>query len=242
MRILIGDTGFVGQNLLSFMHFDKTYNSKTIKDFTKFDHDIDIYLACLPATKWLVDKAPLDDLRNAENIVHALKKNTYNNVYLFSTIDVYKRSTPLSNESVSPKFYGPSYGANRYVFELYIRNNLQYRDIKVIRLPALFGPGLKKNILFDFKNNNQADKINFNSAYQWYNMERLEQDLNTISSREFKIFNLFPEPVETVDILGDEIGYYGDRIEYNFQTIHTPSGYWYDKKKSIKEIRKFLCK
>jgi hypothetical protein len=73
-------------------------------------------------------------------------------------------------------------------------------------------------------------------------MERLEQDLNTISSREFKIFNLFPEPVETVDILGDEIGYYGDRIEYNFQTIHTPSGYWYDKKKSIKEIRKFLCK
>jgi hypothetical protein len=242
MRVLVGDTGFVGQNLLSFMQFDKTYNSKNIQELAGLGDSIDIYLACLPATKWLIEKDPLADLENVQNIVNVLNKNTYNNIYLFSTIDVYTNALLLSNESTLLTFDSPGYGANRYIFELFITNNLSYNSLKIIRLPSLFGPGLKKNILFDVKNNNQIEKINRNSLHQWYNMERLEKDLEKINSIDAVKFNFFPEPIETKEILEGHVGHDGERFEYNFQTIHTPSGYWYDKDTAVKEVKEFLCK
>jgi len=242
MRILIGSTGFVGQNLQSFIKFDHLYNSKNINTFKATDVEIDLYLACLPATKWLVNKDPISDFKNAINIFNYIKNGKYNNVYLFSTIDIYQNYPLHSNELTKIKSPTFGYGPNRYAFEVMITNNLKYNNIKIIRLPALFGPGLKKNILFDIKNDNEIMKINTNSFYQWYNMERLEDDLNKINLINHSIINMFPEPVNTLDFINNECGYHGDKMVYDFKTIHTPSGYWYDKDTSIEEIRKFLCK
>lgn len=247
MRILVGSSGLIGQTLQRFLDFDHIYNSKNINEFDEVPNGCDLYLSCLPATKWLVNKNPVDDLKNAIDIFYKIKNKTYNNVYLFSTIDVYNNAPLLVNEEFIPTFSSLNYGSNRYLFETMVRDGLDYQKVRIVRLPGLFGEGLKKNILFDIKHNNNIDQINMNSAYQWYDLSRLENDLGIIDRNTREVVNVFPEPVHTIDIMeiamGEKtIGYYGDSIKYNYRTLSSPTGYWYGKVTSLNEIRSFLCK
>jgi len=57
MKILVGNTGLVGQTLKEYQKFDIEFNSKNINDFEKLVPDnCEIWLSCLPATKWMVNK------------------------------------------------------------------------------------------------------------------------------------------------------------------------------------------
>lgn len=247
MRILIGSSGLIGKNLQTFLDFDYLYNSKNIDQFDSSPSGCDLYLSCLPATKWIVNKSPFDDLKNTMDIFYRIKDKSYNNVYLFSTIDVYNKSPLLSDESFIPIFDSLNYGSNRYIFETLVYYGLKYQSIKIIRLPGLFGKGLKKNILFDIKNNNNINQINTNSTYQWYNLDRLSNDITLINDIDMEIINIFPEPINTLDIVQSIlkerfIGYHGYPVEYNYKTLSSPTGYWYDKEMSFNEIKDFLCK
>jgi hypothetical protein len=71
----------------------------------------------------------------------------------------------------------------------------------VIRLPALFGPGLKKNALFDLMNDNCLDVINPESSFQWYDLTRLWSDITIAERNELRLVNLVTEPVAMRDIL-----------------------------------------
>jgi len=50
MKILIGNTGLVGQTLKESINFDFEYNSKSIHSYSPPD-GCDLYLSCLPSTK-----------------------------------------------------------------------------------------------------------------------------------------------------------------------------------------------
>ena len=52
-----------------------------------------------------------------------------------------------------------------------------FDNFLIIRLTALVGKHLKKNILFDIKNKFQLDKINKNSVYQYYPIDNLSKDI-----------------------------------------------------------------
>lgn len=247
MRILIGSTGFIGKNLQNFIHFDYLYNSDNLQDIQYAPDGCDLYLACLPAAKWMVNKNPGIDLENTINIFSTIKGKKYRNVYLFSTIDVYQDTPLFANEGTKPVFTSLGYGQNRYLFESILIDNLKYNRMKVIRLPGLFGNHLKKNILFDIKNNNELEKININSVYQWYNINRLEDDLNFIDELGMNIVNVFPEPVHTLDIIeryapDHSIGFRGPLMVYNYRTLSAKNRYWYDKETSLSEIGEFLCR
>lgn len=246
MRILVGSTGFVGMNLQRFFEFDYKYNSTNLDDIADAPDGCDLYLSCLPATKWLVNKNPGLDLENAIQIFSKIKNKKYNRVFLFSTIDVYQDTELFADETISPVFKNLGYGHNRFIFEDLITQNLQYESIKILRLPGLYGPHLKKNILFDIKNSNNLDQININSYYQWYNINLIKIDIEMISYDEDTVFNLFPEPVSTRAIIENfcekPIGYEGKLMTYNYQTRYTTTRYWYDAEKSLKDIGKFLCK
>jgi len=250
MRILVGNTGLVGSNLSKQMHFDKTFNSKNIDKFDKYvDDGATLYLSCLPATKWLINQSDISkrkDYENCEKLINIFSKKKYDRLVLISTIDVYLGSDQGLDEDAKLIPSEMSYGENRLHFEKAISNELDYNSLNIYRLPALFGQGLKKNILFDLINKNNLDKINTNSYYQWYNLNRLSSDINNINLIDNDVVNLFTEPVYTKDLLdkyflNQEIGYHSEEpIVYEYKTKFFESGYIDSAKNVIKEIGEYL--
>jgi hypothetical protein len=249
MKLLIGNTGLIGKTLKDGVKFDYEFNSKNIHELLNLNIDpsiTDLYLCCLPATKWMVNQDPQADLDNIFKILNIITKKEYNNIILYSTIDVYN-GTPLeSNESYPLQISAPDYGSNRLLFEKLISSTLKYKKFLVLRLPALFGKHIKKNIIFDLLNNNQINKINYNSKYQWYNLNNLIKDTNLYLNKNSIVNNLFPEPICTSKILEifginkTQVDINSKEIIYNYKTNKNLNGYINDKEEILKEIKKFI--
>lgn len=247
MNILIGNTGLIGQTLKKSLKFDLEFNSKNIHEYTDTVQDGgDLYLCCLPATKWLVNKNVKKDLDNIVSIVDIIKTRKYNNIYLISTIDVYLESPSRSNESSVPIIKNFNYGSNRYLFELMVQQFVKFNHIKIYRLPALFSEDIKKNVLYDLLNNNNVQNINANSIYQWYDLKDLVEDIKKSHSYDSKIINLFPEGVDTSNIIKELFPEYDPIVKremivfYDYKTKLRPGGYWYYSDKSFELIKKFV--
>lgn len=198
-QALFGYTGFVGSYLCRHIPFDYLYNSKNIKEAINMDFDT-IYISCIPAVKWIANKNPENDILIINKIKEILETIKANKVILISTIDIYDNINNKSNENTKIDYLNNhTYGKNRYFFELFIKN--KFKNHHIIRLPALFGVGLKKNIIYDLLNNNNVDKIYINSSFQWYNLEWLSNDIDIIIKNNLKTCNLFTEPLETKEII-----------------------------------------
>lgn len=248
-KILIGDTGLIGTALKDSINFDFSFNSKNINSFSDFNFDrYDLYLSCLPATKWIVNQNLENDIKNINQILNIICKYKYLNIILISTIDVYCESEKYVNENDAPNIKTFNYGSNRYLFELLVTQFIKYESIKIFRLPALFNKNIKKNILFDLINNNNVDKINENSCFQWYDLKNLHKDIIFFSKnyKNDKTFNLFPEPIETKEIIRffpqhiNKMQNHAQRIEYNFKSKYFDSGYIKDKQTVLSEINTFI--
>ena len=196
---LVGYTGFVGSNLLQFYKFDKLYNSKNFykaknKTFDK------VFFCGLPANKWMINNNPTQDeetINEIKNILSTIKANKF---ILISTIDVYENTNQELDEDYkcNPQI-NHTYGKHRFLFEQYIQTT--FTDHHIVRLPALFGKGLKKNIIYDLLNNNNINQIFLDTSFQWYNLDWLYTDINVVVDNNIKICNLFTENIETNDII-----------------------------------------
>jgi hypothetical protein len=242
MQILIGNTGLIGQTLKETINFDLEFNSKNIREFSKCDiSNSTLYLSCLPATKWKVNQNIDSDLNTIYQIYNIIKSHTYKKVILFSTIDVYN-STPIhADEATSPVITKLCYGSNRYLFELLIQT-LNCSNIQIYRLPALFGNGIKKNILFDLLHNHNVGNINVNSTYQWFNLDKLTTNIHDIDQPG--TYNLFTEPIRTSEIIKlfdvNINNGYQHNILYDYKTLLHQSGYIQDSNSVLVEIKKFI--
>jgi hypothetical protein len=242
MKVLVGDTGLVGNVLQQSTRFDATFNSSNIRQLPSLSSRIDeLYLCCLPATKWLVNQQPKKDFNNVLSIVDVLAKINARKVVLISTIDVYEHTPQGADEECWPVYGRLGYGTNRLLFENLVQDTLGF-DTCTVRLPAVFHPLIKKNVLFDLLNDNNVDQINANSAYQWYPLKRLWQDLQAVRGEE--VINLFPPPIETMEIMdkffpGVPVSM-GKRIEYNYRTATSESGYWLTRDTIMEEMEKFV--
>lgn len=247
MNILIGNTGLIGTTLKKSISFEHEFNSKNISEYDVPD-DCDLYLSCLPATKWLVNKDPFADLKNGQAIIDIISKKKYNNVYLFSTIDVYTESNLRSDENTVPTVTTLNYGTNRYLFEVMVNQLLKYNKVKIFRLPALYSPDIKKNVLFDFLNNNNVENINANSVFQWYNLKNLVFDVEYYSTTYSNqtIFNLFPAGLDTTRIINELFPEYKTEVSrkglvyYDYRTILNSSGYLQSATASFDGIKNFV--
>jgi sugar phosphate isomerase/epimerase len=262
MKAIVGYTGFVGSNLLQFYAFDKFYNSKNFEE-AMGKHFEEIIFCGIPAVKWFANKNPNEDANIIKNIKNILNTITCDKFILISTIDVYDKTNCFYNEDSQIHFsVNHAYGKNRYLFEKYIEEKFENRFI--IRLPALFGKGLKKNIIFDLINNNQIENIPFNSSFQWYNVDRLKNDIDIVVKNRIKICNLFTEPIETKEIvilfdkiykkddflikikINDGIHMNNNRIEYDTQTQYYEKfnskkiGYICEREAVLKDLETFL--
>ena len=244
MKILVGYTGLIGKTLSDSTNFDFEFNSSNLDEFSSVPDNCDLYLACLPATMWAVNSDLLADTQNMLNILKTLKTKKFKNVYLFSTIAVYCDSPKNVDEGYFPFFTKTIYGSNRHLFEMLVKDCLEYETLKIFRLPALFGKHLKKNIFFDLMNNHQVDQINTASVYQWYNLANLWQDIQKAKTLDGQIFNFFSEPVETEQLLTEVFQVSLDNKKnfknHNFKTIHSETGFWETKENILNQMKEFL--
>ena len=253
MNILVGNTGLIGTTLKKNIEFDFEFNSKDFHTYVSKvpdDEQSNLFLTCLPATKWQVNQNIIKDLNNINLIINNLATKKYNKIYLISTIDVYCDSPLRSDENTIPTINKLSYGTNRYLFEKMVEEILNYNRISIYRLPALFSKDIKKNVLFDLLNNNNVENININSIFQWYNLEYLYGDI-IFNDEHYKHdlrhkFNMFSEGVETKQIITELFPEYLDKVNskaliyYNYRTNMDKSGYLYSSEESFNQIKEFV--
>jgi len=243
----MGGSGLIGTTLQEQTNFDFVFSSKDVHKIDSVDlNGSNIWLSCLPATKWKVNENIKEDIYNMQYIIKLLSKAKFNNVILFSTIDVYSDSPLESNENYDPNISSFNYGANRRLFELLVLQMLTYKNVKIFRLPALFGKHIKKNVLYDLLNYNQVEKIAAKSFYQWYDLNDLYEDVKSRLSTHPKIYNLFPEPVPTSNIIElfpehkSIVDNYTHGATYNYKTYFTNTQYLYSREESLAKISKFV--
>lgn len=246
MKSLIGNTGLIGQTIQKFEEFDSYYNSKNIDTFKENKKDGDeLFLTCLPATKWMVNKNLKDDMNNIHKIINIISGTHYSKVTLISTIDVYNDSPLGVDETYSPNISKLSYGNNRYIFELMVKECVKTDDLKIFRLPALFNNLIKKNVLYDLIHNNNVNQINQNSKFQWYNLDKLWSDIISYSKDypNETTFNLFTEPIDTADIV-KMFPQHMDKVQNGIQIIYDYKskfgGYIDNKNNVLEEINRFI--
>ncbi len=145
-----------------------------------------------------------------------------------------------------------------YYYIIIIIDNY-YKNYHIIRLPALFGKGLKKNIIFDLIHNNNINNINLNSKFQWYNLDWLKDDINIVINNNIRICNFFTEPIPSYEIVSlyetvfnkkllFDIEYFNTdtpQISYNCKTIYdklfnSNNGYIKHKKTILESLKQYF--
>lgn len=259
MNCLIGSSGFVGSNILlnNKIHFDELFNTKNINEL-KTEYDTILFTA-LPGINWYANKYPEEDKKHLDFFVEKLKNVKCRKFILISTICVYPRYIDKNDESeiLFVENCNDSYGKHRLMFEKFITET--FSDIHIIRLPTVYGKNLKKGILFDLLNDNNIENICLDDEHQFYNLSRINEDINYCIVNKLKILNVFSEPVqirnviktcfEECNIKDVNVINYKNRIihlinrppkKYDICTKYYESRYIYNKAQSLSNIFDFL--
>ena len=196
---LIGHSGFVGGTLRQARSYDDLYNSSNIEDISGKRYDL-VVCAGVSAVKWLANKEPEQDRRGIARLTDALTTVEADEFILISTIDVYPDpSLPTDEDAALAALDNHPYGRHRLDLESWIRS--RFAGARVVRLPALFGTGLRKNALYDLIHGNRVDAINPAARFQWYPTSKLQADLDRVREADLRLVNLFPEPISMSEII-----------------------------------------
>lgn len=214
---LIGYTGFVGNNLVLQHSFNELYNSKNITK--SYGNEFDIVICAAPgAVKWLANKEPEKDLAMINTLIKSIKPIKTNLFIQISTIDVYKQPVNVSEETFIETEGLHSYGKHRYYLECFVKDN--FKNSLIIRLPGLFGEGIKKNLIFDLLNTNKSEFTHLDSVFQMYYLANLWKDINIAIKHNIKLLNIATEPIST-----KEIAQKCFNLDFNNKTNNPPANY-----------------
>jgi hypothetical protein len=189
---LIGYTGFVGSSLLRDASFAALYNSRNIREIRgkRFRR---VVCAGVSAVKWWANRNPQEDLAAIALLMDCLAEIAAERFVLISTVDVYGEPRGVTEREI-PSLDGlHPYGRHRLELERWVAR--KFADCHIVRLPALFGPGLKKNAIYDLIHNNALDAINPESCFQWYPVVRLARDLLAVEEAGIRLLNMSTPPL-----------------------------------------------
>ena len=251
---LIGYTGLIGSNIFHKKNFSKLYNSKNILEIKNENFDLLIF-ADLSAKKYLVNKAPSEDRKNLDLFFRIFDHINIKKFVFISTIDVYPNLLNVNEETYINEKQLDYYGLHRFKFEKYVTEH--FHDHHIIRLPMLFGKGLKKNVLFDLMQGQFLTKINPGSTYQWYYLNNLWRDIECAINNNIRLINMVSEPIKLSNIIKkffprlniQEMEDNNDTKEIcmDIKTTHNYyysniNGYIYNKKYILDKLKNFLDK
>ncbi len=189
---LIGHTGFVGGTLARARPFAASFNSANIADIRGRRFDL-VVCAGVSAVKWLANKESARDRAAIDGLIGHLEQVTAGHFVLVSTIDVYRETAGRDERDAPPEDGLHPYGLHRLMLERFVAERFAAHSI--VRLPALFGSGLKKNAVFDLMHANQTEKIVPNAAFQWYPLRRFADDLDRVRAAGIPLINITAAPV-----------------------------------------------
>ena len=245
---LIGYTGFVGGNIDNQFNFDDRYNSKNIAEIEGKEYDL-VVSAANRAEMWRINQEPDVDRAEIDEFISHLEKVKIGKLVLISTVGVYKNpnganeDTPIETEGLTP------YGLNRYRLEQWCNDHF---NTTIVRLPGLFGEGLKKNVIFDLLHDNMVEKIHADSVYQYYDLANIWKDINIALNNNLSLVNLATPPVSTHEVAKEAFGIdftnmpegvtpaYWD-MHSKYAGIYSGEGnYLYPKEQELADIKAFV--
>lgn len=245
---LLGYTGFVGGTLDRQHKFDDRYNSKDIGDIAGKSYDL-VVCAAAPGTKWLANKNPEDDWTKISSLIDHLKTVAAESFILISTVDVYPDPVSVDESTAIDPETNTPYGKNRYLLEQFVSDT--FKKHLIVRLPGLFGQGIKKNIIYDFIQDNEVKKINPKGRFQFYNLENLWNDIGTVRKTDLSLVNFATEPVTAAEVYKAAFDKpFDNPVEsepaiYDMWTLHADvfnqhGHYIQDKQSELKAIAEFI--
>lgn len=245
---LIGYSGFVGSNLLRQHAFDELYNSKNIRDIQGREFDV-LVCAGVSAVKYKANKEPEADWEGIQKLLQALLTVKSKQLVLISTVDVYPNPVGVNEQDDITAEEYPAYGKNRLRLEREVRAT--FPQVHIVRLPGLYGRGLKKNFIFDLHNNNCLHLTHKDSTFQFYNLENLWSDIQTVIQKNIPLINITTEPVQAQQVakrsfgVGFETVTEKPPVQYDIQTVHAPAfgkagPYVYSAEYTFEQIKQFV--
>ncbi|MFN3583222.1 pyridine nucleotide transhydrogenase [Phenylobacterium sp.] len=245
---LIGWSGYVGQTLLRQRGFDLRYRSTDVEQIRGRSVDL-LVCAGAPAQKWIADREPEADRAKLDALADCLEAVEARQVVLISTVDVFADSRGV-DEASDPDAARPGpYGSNRRRLEERVRAH--FPEALIVRLPGLVGPGLRKNALFDLRNDNNLGAIDARGVYQFYPMVNLWADVKTALEAGLRLIHLTAEPLSVADAAREGFGRDFDNVvegrapaAYDFRTRHAElfggtGAYQYSRRESLMAIRAY---
>jgi hypothetical protein len=200
---IVGSSGLIGNSLLAQTNNSKGYNRVNIANLATDEHDV-LVIAAPSGNRVKVNQNSSADYSDCQTIVDTVKISKYNKLVHVSTVDVFVNS---------------SYGLNRQFLE----NELsKLPNSYTVRLPSIISPHITKNVIHDLKHNIWLDKVSLDSQLQWYPLNRLKQDIETVLTDQIKTVNLVSPPVANREI----VHRYFKNLITNLEHNQIPSGYY----------------
>ena len=244
---LIGFSGYVGSTLLKQAPFEALYRSTNIGDIEGQYFD-NVVCAGAPAQKWIANRDPEADKQKIEGLMAHLKTIKCKTFILISTVDVFKSPIGVDEQTVVDDSGLHTYGLHRHLLEKFVEQ--QFEHYLIVRLPGLVGPGLRKNVIFDFLNNNNLHAIESRGVFQFYPMVNLWYDIQIAINAGLQLIHLTAEPISVADVSAQGFGKVFEQTlanapaTYDMQTCYAQifglSGrYQYSSRETIQAIRAY---
>lgn len=204
MQALIGHSGFVGSSLLRQTTFASQFRSTDIDQIRGQRFDT-VVSAGVPAMKWIAERDPDADIANIRALFDHLATVETDRFVLISTVDVFPDSRGKDEMDLPDEASLTAYGRNRLWLERAIQD--RFPGALIVRLPGLVGPGLRKNVVFDFRNNNALHLIDARGAFNFYPMVSLWADIQTARAAGLTLVHLTAAPLSVAQVAQDGFGF-----------------------------------
>jgi len=244
---LIGHTGFVGGSLLEQTRFDDAYNSSNVEEIEGRHYPL-VVCAGAPGAKWKANLDPDRDRESLERLMKSLGRASADHVVLISTVDVYPVPVGVDEDTVIAENEGSPYGRHRLLLERFVQDRF---SSTVVRLPGLFGAGLKKNVIYDFLNQNNLEAICPESVFQFYPLSRLWHDVEKVWRSGLPLLNFATEPTSVRTVAAKAFGFEFENsrapapVRYDMRTRHAADfgrrgAYLYDAEDVLRHLTEYV--
>ena len=245
---LVGYTGFVGGAMLRARSFDACFRSTDI-DLIRGRQFALVVCCGAPAEKWRANRDPEEDRARLATLTDALAEVRAERLVLVSTVDVYPQRSGVDEDTHIDPHAGEPYGRHRLALEAFCRARFV---TTVVRLPGLYGQGLRKNAVYELLHDRSVDAIAGNARFQFYDVDRVWSDVERVLAAGADTANITSEPVAMSDVASrvfnrtlptqwsDSAPSYDVRSRYAY-LVHGDNGYWFDAATVYDGLQRFVA-